>query len=141
MVDYQQEKELRQRIATWSDEHLSDARQMVSQHKRLLRELTNSQLYGLLNHVRNSKNVSDVRDYADRQARKAKRAGRQIEGFWLDFHRKIESFDDNVNEIVRESNSRWVNDDSRTNAIHLQLLRRFVQHLIAEKLVLDAQSK
>ena len=134
MNKFTQEKALRAKIALAVDALVQDAREFIKSHKDLHRELTNAQLYGLLNVVRNVRDLENLtKKHAQHQATKAANAGRRIETFWRSWEKKLVELQEKAKEIARSVNSAWVNDSERINRISQILRIKYVQHLIAEK--------
>jgi hypothetical protein len=144
-MDLAQALALRQKLADWSDAQLRDARAFVQSHKSLIpRDLTNAQLHGFLNVVRNSTKVEDIKLFMQNQALKADRAGRSKEkmrDFWLAMQSRGESFMVNAAEIARELDQKWAKDSDRIALIYRQLLQKYLQHVIAEKLVVEKSDR
>ncbi len=137
MIDFRYEKALRTKMAVAVDALLEDARQFIQNHKYLLRDLTNAQLYGLLNIVRNVSEPSKLNQHAQHQAKKAAEAGKKIEAFWQNWDKKLIALQEKAKEIARSINPTWVNDTARVHSIAQMLRIKYVQHLIAEKLNLE----
>ena len=133
MIDFRYEKTLRTKTAVAVDALIEDARQFIHNHKYLLRDLTNAQLYGLLNIVRNVPEPGELIQHAQHQAKKAAEAGKKIKDFWRNWDNKLTTLQERANEIARSINPTWVNDVGRVNSIAQTLRIKYVQHLIAEK--------
>ena len=141
MNEFTQKKALRAKIALAVDALVQDAREFIKSHKDLHRELTNAQLYGLLNVVRNVRDLEDLmKKHAQHQATKAANAGRRIETFWRSWEKKLVELQEKAKEIARSVNPAWMNDSERINRISQILRIKYVQHLIAEKLTQKSQS-
>ncbi len=134
VIDFRHEKALRAKMAMAADELVGDARDFIQSHRNLLRDLTNAQLYGLLNIVRNISNTKELREkHAQHQARKAAEAGRSIEAFWRSWDEKLLALQEKARDIAKSINPTWVNDNQRIESIAQTLRIKYVQHLIAEK--------
>lgn len=141
MIEFGYEKALRTKIALASDALIEDARQFMQNHKSLFRDLTNAQLYGLLNVVRNISKFDRLRqDHAQHQLKKAAEAGRKIEVFWRNWDAKLVALQEKAKEIAGSVNSAWVNDHDRIDGIAQTLRIKYVQHLIAMKYHLQKQN-
>ena len=137
MIDFRLEKALRAKIALAADALLQDARAFLNRHKDLHRDLTNAQLYGLLNVVRNVPNLEKLRkEHAQHQARKAADAGRRIEAFWWSWDEKLVALQEQAKDIAKSVNPAWASDDRQIDSIAQRLRIKYVQHLIAEKFIL-----
>jgi hypothetical protein len=143
MSDFYESKRLRQKIAAWSDDSLSDARALVATYAELIpRDWTSAQLYSLQNVVRSFQNFTQVELFLKNQAAKAERAGRQnVQACWQALLSKLSSYRDDAIHIVREVVPQGLDRESRLNDVYRQLLLRFVQHLIAESLALTKAAK
>lgn len=142
-MDLAQAIALRQKLADWSDAQLHDARVFVQNHQALIpRDLTNAQLHGFLNVVRNFTKAEDIKAFIQNQALKAERAGRSKEkmrDFWLAMQARGESFLANAAEIAHALEPKWVNDPDHITPIYRRLLQQYLQHVIAEKLVIEKE--
>ncbi|RMG33204.1 MAG: hypothetical protein D6732_12355 [Methanobacteriota archaeon] len=129
---------LRQLIARWSDEHLTDARTFIQSYATLSqRDLGNSQFYGLANVIRSSKKFGQVKEFMVNQAKKAERADKsKVNEFWNELNGKLTNFLNDAKRIAQEAGMR-----SEVDSIHKQLSLRFVQHLIAERPLWHAPKK
>jgi len=140
-MDLAQALALRQKLADWSDVQLRDARTFVQSYEILLpRNLTNSQLHGFINVVRNATNVDAIKLFMQNQALKSERAGRSKEkmrDFWVAMQTRSAAFEIQAAEIARKVDQKWANDLDHKNSIHRQLLQKYLQHMLAEKLVLE----
>ena len=136
-MNLNEHKTLLSQIAAWSDAHLAEARTFVESHEHLLsRDFTTSQLYGLSNIARNAIRYNDVSKFMRHQADKAERANTPgMADCWRGLQSKLNAYHDDAVKIAREIKQQWAGDESQVDKIHLQLVQRFVQHLIAESLV------
>lgn len=142
-VDLAQAQKLREKIADWSDAQLQDARAFVQSYRALIpRDLTSAQLHGLLNVVRNATNVNDIKQFVQNQALKAERAGRSKEkmrDFWMAWQARSETFEVKAAAIAREVEQKWANNSDRIKSIYCRLAQNYLQHVIAEKLVVEKE--
>ena len=143
-MDFTQSQKLRELLANWNDKNLRDARAFVESRKELIssRDLANSQLHGFLNVVRNVTETDDIKKFTRNQALKAERAGKfkeKMHEFWLALQSRCEMIWTDATNIAREVNQFWVNDPKQTamNHIYRQLLQKYLQHVIAEKQLLE----
>ena len=137
-----QAQKLRALVANWSDKNLQDARNFVQSHKDLVasKKLTNAQLHGFLNVVRNVKSADDIKAFIQNQALKAERAGRSKEKmleFWLALQSRCEIIRAEATRIAGHVDPAWAKQTERVGETYQQLLQKYVQHVIAEKLVLE----
>ncbi len=129
---------LRQLIARWSDEHLFDARNFVNNYAEISkRDLGNSQFYGLANVIRSSKKFDQIKKFIANQAKKAERADKtKVNEFWNELNTKLSNFLNDAKLLAREAGVR-----SEVDSVHKQLSLRFVQHVIAERLLWQFDKK
>lgn len=145
-ISLEQAQKLRERIANWSDKNLHDARAFVESRKELIssRDLTNAQLHGFLNVVRNVKDAGDIKKFIQNQAMKAERAGKfkeKMHEFWLALQIRCEAVQSEAAIIAREVDPKWAGQPERAAKIHQQLLQKYMQHVIAEKLLLEKSNQ
>ncbi|MCL4703991.1 hypothetical protein KJ068_02455 [bacterium] len=145
-ISLEQAQKLRERIANWSDKNLHDARAFLESRKELIssRDLTNAQLHGLLNVVRNVKDAGDIKKFIQNQAIKAERAGKfkeKMYEFWKALQDRSEMIHAEAAAIARDIDQRWANQPEREARIYQQLLQKYMQHMIAEKLLLEKSNQ
>ncbi|NUO83955.1 hypothetical protein HUU05_28100 [candidate division KSB1 bacterium] len=143
-ISLEQAQKLRERIANWSDKNLHDARAFVESQKELIfsRDLSNAQLHGFLNVVRNVTDAGDIKKFIQNQAIKAERAGKfkeKMYEFWKALQDRSEIIRAEAAAIAREVDHRWANQPERETRIYQQLLQKYTQHVIAEKLLSEKQ--
>ncbi|MCG3158197.1 MAG: hypothetical protein DKINENOH_04838 [bacterium] len=124
---------LRVALARWSDEHLGQARKFLAAHSEVIpRELGNAQLHGLANVARSATEYRQIEEFLAHQARKAERANKQkMQECWLALKVMWSALRDDAADIARPAKA-------PVDAVHCQLVRLFLQHLIAESVVLAA---
>jgi len=127
----------KQQIAAWSDRWQSDAARFADSHRDLLpRRITNAQLYGLGNVVRNARRYADIEKFVKRQAEKAGRAGRlDVQGYWSDLEAALGKLRGEA-QVLLKNIPLPVEADSKQalDALHRELAGLYVQHLIAHSL-------
>lgn len=141
-MSFEQTRRLRALIANWSDKNLADARSFLESRRELIasRELTNAQLHGFLNVVRNARDVDDITKYITNQTLKAERAGKfkeKMYEFWKALHSRCGMIHTEAAVTAREVDPKWTNQPARTARIFRQLVQKYLQHVIAEKLFLE----
>jgi hypothetical protein len=126
-------KNLHERLAVWSDAHLTEARAFVQSYAELIpRDLSNAQIYGLANVARSVNQYAHLAEFVKNQMRKAERAGKsKMQDCWQSLNAKLTGYRAEAVNITRAAGLR----PDQADAVHLQLAQRFVQHLIAESLV------
>lgn len=124
-------KNLHTEIAAWSDAQLDTARAFIQAHGELIpRDLTSAQLNGLMNIARSAEKFEQLSDFLENQARKAERANKEkLHDCWRALKEKFSAFRADALNISRKAGQGRTEDQ-----IHLLLVQRFVQHLIAENL-------
>lgn len=141
-MSLEQTQRLRAAIANWSDKNLLDARSFLESRKELMafRDLTSAQLHGFLNVVRNVTDVADIKKFIQNQAMKAERAGKSKERmheFWKAMQSRCELIIAEAEAIARNVDQKWANQPARAAQVFQQLLQKYLQHLIAEKLLFE----
>jgi len=133
MMNPSPSKNLHERIAAWSDAHLAEARAFVHSYAELIpRDLNNAQLYGLANIARSVNQYANLAEFLKNQMMKAERAGKsKMQDCWQSLNTKLTAYRAEAANITRAAGSR----PDQADAVHLQLVQRFVQHLIAESLI------
>jgi len=138
MMDTTYALRLRYLLSSWSDRLEKPASTFADEHRDLYpRRITNAQLYGLQNVVRNARGFGEIRRFIQHQGDKANRAGRwDVKGYWdalLKTLSGLKSEAQNLQQQVALSpikeNTKSVLDD-----MHRRLVEEFIQHLIAHSL-------
>lgn len=127
----------KQKIAAWSDRWQAEAARLADGHRDLLpRRITNAQLYGLGNVVRSARSYAEVENFIRHQAEKAERAGRlDVRDYWSYLAASLGEIKKEARTILRELPlPPEANTQDELNALHLELVGLYVQHLIAHSL-------
>lgn len=120
------------RLAVWSDEVQKQAVALVDRHRDLIpKRITHAQLSGLQNTVRSAPNMQTIRRFLDHQAQRAGRTGRaEIQAWWQEVRKAMDGLGREVEELSSQPGG-MVADRVEREALHLQLVREYVQHLVA----------
>lgn len=125
-------------VARWSDRLQKPASKFGDDHRDLLpRRITNAQLYGLYNIVRNTRHFSDIRRFIQHQGEKAGRAGRwDVKGYWEDLLKMLNDLKEEAKTLHEQTGPLPAAEDPKSalEALHCQLVEEYVQHLIAHSL-------
>jgi hypothetical protein len=129
---------LRQLMAAWSDRSEKEARRFADDHRDLLpRRITNAQLYGLYNIVRNAHRFDDIRHFIRHQGDKAGRAGREdVQDYWQNLEKTLSNLQAEARHLQEQAGPLPPAEGPKSalDALHCQLVEEFVQHLIAHGL-------
>ena len=133
-------------MANWSDKNLANARAFISSCKELIasRDLSNSQLHGFLDVIYNLSATDAIKKFLQHQKRKAERAGKsreKVAEFWQDLLSRCEKIEIETKIMAGQVDPLWKNQQHRTTYVYQQLLIKFMQHTIAEKLILEKNEK
>ncbi len=126
---------LRRLVAAWSDQSRKDAANFANKHRDLLpRRITSTQLYGLVNIVRNAQRFGDIQRFIRHQREKAERAGRQdVADYWKEMEQVLNNLRNDARELQRQAGSLppTISPKSALDTLHRQLTEEFVQHVLA----------
>lgn len=129
---------LRRLMARWGDRLQKPASQFSDDHRDLLpRRITNAQLYGLYNIVRNSRSFADIHRFIRHQEEKAGRAGRRdVQEYWKELLETLSGLKSKAQALQEQASLLPAAEDPKSalDALHCQLVEEFVRHLIAHSL-------
>ena len=152
---------LRHEVASWSDSVLDDAVEFAKEHKAIFTgknpPVGKSQLYGLANLARNTSNFQGVRKFINHQAQKAvqraeasSRASAHIHeevvDFWTTVGGTLSKFAETARSLSDKSGLTKLGKPNRearkdVDALHRTLAVEYLQHLIAEILLISKQQE
>jgi len=126
----------KQRIAAWSDRWQAEAARFADSHRDLLpKRITNAQLYGLGNVVRSARRYADIERFIGNQVEKAKRAGRlDVQGYWNDLKDVLGKLRGEAQALLKTLCPAGAGSQDNLDELHRELIRLYVQHLIAHSL-------
>jgi hypothetical protein len=138
---------LRWRLAAWSDgPGYRQACELAESYRHLLpRPVTPSQLHGLRNVVSAETDPQKVKNFTKRQAEKAERRGDlELRDYWQAVGQALDGLRGQGEALWRDIGGEELNlsKKQRQNAlsgIQSQLIRLFVQHLVAHSAYLKKQ--
>ena len=134
----------KQSIAAWSDRWQAEAARFADSHRDLLpKRITNAQLYGLGNVVRSARRYADIERFIHHQAEKAERAGRlDVQGYWNDLKDALGKLRGEAQALLKTLPLSVETDNREAlDALHRELARLYVQHLIAHSLYQTSGTK
>jgi len=138
---------LRRRLAAWSDgPGYRQACELAESYRHLLpRPVTLSQLHGLRNVVAAAPDPGTVKEFTDRQGQKAERRGDlELRGYWQAMGKAMERLRRDVETLWTAIGGEGLDLAQKPlrvalDEIHMQLIRAFVQHLVAHSMYLSSK--
>ncbi|MBO9339247.1 MAG: hypothetical protein J7464_11115 [Chloroflexus sp.] len=134
----------KQSIAAWSDRWQAEAARFADGHRDLLpKRITNAQLYGLGNVVHSARRYADIERFIRHQADKAERAGKlDVQGYWNDLKDALGKLRSEAQALLKTLPiPSGAGNREDMDALHLELARLYVQHLIAHSLYRTSGTK
>jgi hypothetical protein len=129
---------LRRLVAAWSDHIQGEAAKFADSRRDLLpSRITSTQLYGLVNIVRNAQRFGDIQQFIRHQREKAERAGRQdVADYWKEMEQVLNNLRNDAKELQRQAGSLppTISPKPALDTLHRQLTEEFVQHVLAHGL-------
>ncbi len=138
---------LHRRLAAWSDgPGYRQACELADSHRHLLpRPVTPSQLHGLRNVVAAESAPEQVKRFTRHQAQKAERRGDlELRDYWQAVGKALSGLQATAEELWAAIGGEALDlpkkqQKSARDEIHMQLMRAFVQHLVAHSVYLKEQ--
>lgn len=137
---------LRDQIDAWSDQIQKHASDLAEQHRDLLpKSIGNAQLSGLSNIVASERYFEQVKKFTRHQGAKAeKKADRDVQAYWKAVGEALEQLANQVEEVIHVTGLALPPKENRPkemktflNEQHLLLAREWVQHFVAQSLLLS----
>jgi len=140
-------RRLRRHLVIWSDgPGYQQACELADSYRHLLpRPVTASQLHGLRNIVGAASSPNEVAQFTKRQGQKAERRGDlELRDYWQTMGKALARLNDTAKELWAAIGGEELNLPKRQagdalETIHLQLMRGFVQHLVAHSMYLSVE--
>jgi len=141
------QRALHRRLAAWSDgPGYRQACDLAEAYRHLLpKPVTPSQLHGLRNVVAAESDPSKVKGFTEHQARKAERRGDlELRDYWQAVGKALDELQRPVKELWAAIGGDSLGLSKRPlkaaqDEIRMQLMRDFVQHLVAHSVYLKEQ--
>lgn len=147
MITPEEKKALDKRLATWSDDKLSEARQFMRGFEHLVdpkgsKDVTNSQLHGLRTLVRHAATSQRIQEFILKQGLKAERKRHSgMHEFWNAIEKHRQEIDQDGRNLCSSVNSKWAHAEEILFRTRKQMFLKYLQHIIAEKLIITSEKK